>query len=151
MISAEERKRGKVEIQPYERQAKYYETDQMKIIHHSNYIRWFEEARIDFMEQLGIHYEKVEAEGIIIPVLTVNCEYRSMVRFSDTVLIFLKLISYNGIKMKIGYEIRDKKTGELRTTGESGHCFLNQEYQPISLKREHTEFNKLFKSALQHS
>lgn len=144
------RKRGtQVEIKPYERQAKYYETDQMKIIHHSNYIRWFEEARIDFMEQLGIQYTKVESAGIIIPVLTVKCVYRSMVRFADTVLISLKLISYNGIKMKLGYEIRDKLTGELRTTGESSHCFLNQEYQPISLKREYLEFHELFQRSLQ--
>ena len=43
-----------MQIVPYEHKAQYYETDKMGIIHHSNYIRWFEEARIDYMEQAGI-------------------------------------------------------------------------------------------------
>ena len=44
-------------IRPYLHNAKYYETDQMGIIHHSNYIRWFEEARIDYMNQIGLTYK----------------------------------------------------------------------------------------------
>ena len=55
-----------MKIKPYERNAKYYETDQMGIIHHSNYIRWFEEARVDAMEQAGIPYDKMEEMGIIL-------------------------------------------------------------------------------------
>ena len=47
-------------IRPYLHNAKYYETDQMGIIHHSNYIRWFEEARIDYMNQIGLTYKKME-------------------------------------------------------------------------------------------
>ena len=43
-------------IRPYLHNAKYYETDQMGIIHHSNYIRWFEEARIDYMNQIGFRF-----------------------------------------------------------------------------------------------
>ena len=46
-------------IKPYFHNAKYYETDQMSIIHHSNYIRWFEEARIDCLEQMGIPYDEM--------------------------------------------------------------------------------------------
>lgn len=46
-------------IKPYQHLAKYYETDQMGIIHHSNYIRWFEEARIDYMNQIGLTYNRV--------------------------------------------------------------------------------------------
>ena len=50
-------------IKPYQHLAKYYETDQMGIIHHSNYIRWFEEARIDYMNQIGLTYKKMEDEA----------------------------------------------------------------------------------------
>ena len=38
----------------YTHRVQYYETDQMGIVHHSNYIRWFEEARIDWMRDCGI-------------------------------------------------------------------------------------------------
>ena len=43
----------KIKVKPYEHHVKYYETDQMRIVHHSNYIRWMEEARMDMMEQMG--------------------------------------------------------------------------------------------------
>ena len=44
----------------YVHQAQYYETDQMGIIHHSNYIRWMEEARTDVLEQIGLPYDRSE-------------------------------------------------------------------------------------------
>ena len=50
-----------IRVRPYEHHAKYYETDQMGIIHHSNYIKWMEEARMDMMEQIGLSYKEMEA------------------------------------------------------------------------------------------
>lgn len=44
----------------YTHKAQYYETDQMGIVHHSNYIRWFEEARVDFFEKIGCSYKDIE-------------------------------------------------------------------------------------------
>jgi len=49
----------------YTRPVFYYETDRMDCVHHSNYIRWFEEARIHFMRQAGFPYEELEAAGIV--------------------------------------------------------------------------------------
>ena len=85
----------------YKRQANYYETDQMGIIHHSNYVRWFEEARMNFMEEIGFPYAKVEELGIIVPVLGVNCQFRTMVKFGDTVDIYTKITKFTGLKMNI--------------------------------------------------
>ena len=62
----------------YEHKVQYYETDQMKIVHHSNYIRWFEEARTAWMEEGGFGYAKMEEAGIISPVLEVDAKYKSM-------------------------------------------------------------------------
>ena len=75
-----------IKIRPYEHHAKYYETDQMGIIHHSNYIKWMEEARMDLMDQIGLSYKQMEEMEIISPVLSVSCEYHSMVHFDDTVV-----------------------------------------------------------------
>ena len=80
-----------IKIRPYEHHAKYYETDQMGIIHHSNYIKWMEEARMDLMEQIGLSYKQMEEMEIISPVLSVSCEYHSMVHFDDTVVIETKI------------------------------------------------------------
>lgn len=128
----------------YHRMINYYETDQMGIVHHSNYIRFFEEARIDYLKKADMDYRGLEEMGIIIPVTFVRCQYLVPLRFEDEVEISVKLTKYDGIKMELSYEIRQKETGQLCTTGETGHCFLNSELKPIRMKREFPElFAKL--------
>ena len=92
-----------IKLRPYEHHAKYYETDQMGIIHHSNYVKWMEEARMDLMDQMGLSYKQMEEMEIISPVLSIAVEYHSMVHFDDTVVIQTKLVKYNGIKMEVEY------------------------------------------------
>ncbi len=130
------------ELITYKHKVQYYETDQMSIVHHSNYIRWFEEARIDFLEQIGMNMEEIERNGVQIPVLSVSSNYRSMVRFGDKVYVGLKIEKYNGIKLQISYRITDAKTNELRNEGESSHCFLDLNGQVISLKKHNIKMHE---------
>ncbi len=132
----------------YIHKVQYYETDKMAIVHHSNYIRWFEEARVDWLEQIGCTMQSIEAEGVLIPVMSVTCNYHSMVRFGEEVAVQVKIGKFNGIKIEIEYEIRDVATGELRTTGSSSHCFIDNEGKLISLKKSKPEmYEKLLKGA----
>lgn len=128
----------------YIHKTQYYETDQMGIIHHSNYIRWFEEARTAYMEEKGFPYARLEQEGIISPVLSVECEYRKMVRYGTTVRIEVTIEQFNGIKLSVGYQIFDTETGELCTNGKSSHCFLNAQGKPVSIKKANPEFYRIF-------
>ena len=132
------------EKKTYEHKVQYYETDHMGIVHHSNYIRWFEEARTYMMDEMGFGYGEMEKCGVMSPVLSVHAEYKSMTRFPDVVLIETKIISYNGIKLQLSYTITDKETGEVRCIGESRHCFLNKSGNPVSLKRSYPEIHSLF-------
>ncbi len=135
-------------LKDYEHNAKYYETDQMGCVHHSNYIRWMEEARVDLMEQMGCGYRAMEEAGIYSPVLEVSCRYKTMVRFGDTVRIHAWIKEYNGIRMTIGYRMYDTATNELRTEGESAHCFLGTDGRPVSLKRSYPDWDRLFREML---
>lgn len=130
--------------QIYSHKVQYYETDQMGIVHHSNYIRWFEEARIDILSQAGMEYEKMEKMGILIPVLEAHACYKTMTHFGETVKIHLKVKSYNGITLTMEYEVKDEKTGETRCTGETKHCFLDREGNILSLKRSKKEVHEIF-------
>ncbi len=58
----------------YIRRAQYHETDQMHIIHHSNYVKWMEEARTAYLDQMGLGYKEVEALGIISPVVSISLD-----------------------------------------------------------------------------
>lgn len=133
----------------YTHKAQYYETDRMGIIHHSNYIRWFEEARIDLMEQAGMPYANLEREGIMGAVVEARCQYRGMVRFGDTVQIQAELVKYNGAAMTLRYEIRNRSTMELCCEGETKHCFLDKNMKLVSLKKANPEYHQLFLSLME--
>ena len=81
-------------MRPYQHKVQYYETDRMGITHHSNYIRWMEEARVDFLEQLGWGYDRLEALGVGSPVLGVACSYKQPTTFHDTVEVTVCLKEY---------------------------------------------------------
>ncbi|HKL79884.1 MAG TPA: acyl-CoA thioesterase [Mobilitalea sp.] len=130
-------------LKPYILKARYYETDKMAVIHHSNYIRWFEEARVDMLEQIGLGYDKIEAAGIYSPVLGASCVYKSSVRFNETVLVIPKLVLFNGIKMTIEYRVLDAASGQIRATGETNHCFISTDFKPVSLKKSHFKMYEL--------
>jgi len=132
-------------VKPYSRKVNYYETDQMGIIHHSNYIRWFEEARVDFLEQIDFGYDKVAERGIDFAVLDVYCEYKSMVRFGETVNIHVSLLDLKLASIALNYQIFDAVTGELRTLGKTRHCFYDgKKHCPVSLKKTIPELYELF-------
>ena len=127
----------------YTRKAQYHETDQMGIIHHSNYVRWMEEARIAFMESLGFGYDKVESLGILSPVAGISVTYKSPVHFNDTVEISVSLTRYSGVIQEIAYTITNTTTGELSATATSKHCYL-KDGKIINLKHALPELDALF-------
>ena len=131
-----------MEIESYSwtHRAQYYETDQMGIVHHSNYIRWFEESRVEFLDKIGYSYKKLEEDGIISPVIEINCKYKSMVHFGDDVIITPTIKEFNGVRLTIYYEIIDACTKELRSFGTSSHCFLGIDGRPLRLKKDHFDF-----------
>ncbi|MGO5053608.1 acyl-CoA thioesterase [Lachnospiraceae bacterium LCP25S3_G4] len=138
-------------MQTYKHKVQYYETDQMGIVHHSNYIRWFEEARTDFMEQMGLGYDVMEQSGIISPVLGVEADYLRMVRYGDTVTIPIKVKEYNGIKLLVAYQVISDKTQMVHCKGITKHCFLNDTGKPISLKKERVAFHEMFLKGYEYS
>lgn len=120
-----------MELQPYRRKAHFYETDAMRIVHHSNYIRWFEEARVHFMDKIGYCYSRTLEMGVDIAVLEVCCQYKAMVYFDEAVDVHVFLKELSPVKMTISYEIVSAADGILKTTGESKHCFLDRETHGI--------------------
>ncbi len=125
----------------------YYETDKMGITHHSNYIRWMEEARIDFLSQIGWDYAKLEEAGIVSPVLNVSCDYKLSTTFSDRVHISVSVKEFKGVKLHLAYEMKNDD-GRIVCNATSSHGFLNREGKPIRMKQEYPELFEAL-SALQ--
>jgi acyl-CoA thioester hydrolase len=130
----------------FERKINYYETDGMGIVHHSNYIRFLEEARIQYLDEIGLPYKYLEDTGISIPVIGVECEYKSPAKFDDIIVIDISTTYFNGIKMEISYTITNKQNKLLVAKAITRHCFTNKDLKPISLKKYNPEvFEKLNK------
>ena len=130
----------------YERKINYYETDRMGVVHHSNYIRYLEEARCFFLGNEGMPFSDFENQNITIPVLNVNCAYKHHVTFGDTLLITVYVKEYSGVRLTISYDVINKATGNTVIVAETKHCFTNKNLKPINLKKANLEFhNKLKK------
>ncbi len=127
-------------MKPYIHKVQYYETDQMQVVHHSNFIRWFEEARINMLEEYGIGYDKFEAAGILSPVLTIDAKIRQSVRFGESVRIDVAMEKFDGIRLSVKYRVIRLEDNVLCCTGTTGHCFLGKDGKLISLKKSFPEF-----------
>lgn len=114
----------------------YYETDQMGCCHHSNYIRFFEEARSRFFDEIGMPYAKVEQDGILSPVVAAEMEFKMPCRYSDTIVIEAELVSYSGVRFSFEYKIYNKDTGDVCCTGRTKHCFIDGAGKVLSLKKK---------------
>lgn len=133
----------------FERKINYYETDRMGVVHHSNYIRYLEEARCYLLECIGMPFEVLEENGITIPVLGVNCTYKYHVTFGDTLQICVFIKEYTGVRMTIGYDVKDKETGKEAIIAETKHCFTNRNLKPINLKKQAPDFSDKFISLME--
>ncbi len=126
------------EIKEYVHTVQYYETDKMGITHHSNYIRWMEEARVDFLSQIGWDYARLEEAGIISPVINLSCDFKKTTTFSDKIMIRASVKEFNGVKLKFAYEMRNEE-GAVVFTATSMHAFLNKEGRPVRMKQDFPE------------
>lgn len=130
----------------YNHKVRYYETDKMGITHHSNYIRFMEEARIEWLESLGFGYKRCEEMGMSSPVLSINCTYKKNTTFDDIIHIKVRLKTYNGLRLTVEYEMT--KEDEIVAVGESEHCFLNENGFPLRIKKECPELDAVLAEEL---
>ena len=111
----------------------YYETDMMGVTHHANYLHWMEEARIDLMDQMGFPYRRMEAEGVLSPVKSLQVNYLKPCSFGDEVEITVTVQGFNGVVISLSYYMC--LNGEQIFTGTSEHVFLNREGKFVRMKK----------------
>ena len=133
----------------YERKINYYETDKMGVVHHSNYIRFFEEARCEFLQEARLPYDMLESKGIMSPVLDFSCKYKQHVTFGDIIEIHTTIKEFSGVKFTVSYSVYNKKIGDLCVTGESNHCFTDTNIKPLNLKKKFPDIYEKFNSLIE--
>lgn len=130
----------------YIHRVNYYETDKMGITHHSNYIRWMEEARADYLKSLGYGLRRLEADGITSPVVSVECRYKHTTTFDDEIKIEVAIEKYNSVKLELSYVMTELKMGTVALTAKSAHCFIDDKGRPIIVKKIFPEFDEILRA-----
>ena len=112
------------EIKKIELRVRYSETDQMQYVHHSNYAKYFEIARIEWLREAGISYKEMEEKGIMLPVVNLLTEFKKPAKYDDVLTIKTAIKQIPTAKIIFTYKIYNQKD-ELLTTGESTLVFVD--------------------------
>ena len=123
----------------YQHEVKYYECDRMGVTHHSNYIRFMEEARVDWLDQLGFGFDKIEAENVFSPVISVTCDYKRPTTFKDVIDIEVNIGKITEMKFEFVYTMR--VGGKVVCTAQSSHCFIENN-RPVAISKRLPELYK---------
>lgn len=126
--------------------ARYAETDQMGIIHHSIYPVWFEVGRTNFIKMLGFKYSQMEKDGIMLPLALLSCNYLQPIHYEDEIVVETSVKEIRYAKIEFSYKVIMKNTNTLMATGSTVHGFVNsQTFKPINLKKVNPKmYQKLF-------
>ena len=129
----------------YIRKVNYYETDKMGITHHSNYVRYMEEARTELFEQRGVSYELMGKAGLLLPVAEVEGKYRRSSTAGDRLRIDVRVLEYTGVRLVFGFRMYGED-GELVFTGKVTHGCSNAQGHPVIMRKFCPELDARFKA-----
>lgn len=127
---------------------RYAETDQMGIVHHSNYPVWFEAGRTDFIRKMGLPYSKIEESGAMLPLIELTCRFKGFAKYEDEVIVKTNILQNTGIRLAFHYEVYRKGSEEAITEGETVHVWTNSSLKPVNIKKFKPEIHKLIEKTM---
>lgn len=115
---------------------RYVETDQMGIVHHSNYYAWFEVGRTEFISASGMNYREMEKQGVLLPLVESSCKYIQGAKYEDVLTIKTWIEELNGAKVVFNYHVIREEDNKVLAKGSTTHAFVNKDFKIINLKKK---------------
>jgi len=134
----------------YTREVYFYETDKMSVVHHSNYLRWLEEARTFYFNDHNLAYVETERYGVMSPITEASLKFKYPARFGDSFTVKLKVVKYTGVRFFVEYIVVNQD-GDVLLEGNSCHAFINEDFKPVSLAHTIPERHILMKKLVSES
>lgn len=130
--------------------ARYAETDQMGIIHHSVYPVWFEVGRTDFIKKLCYTYSQMEKDGIMLPLVSLNCIYLLPAKYEDELIIQTTVGELKYSSVTFNYDVIRVSDSAVIAKGSTVHAFVNtDDFKVISIKKKNIDIYNKLKSAME--
>ena len=127
--------------------ARYAETDQMGIIHHSVYPVWFEVGRTEFIKMAGITYTQLEKDGVMLPLSELTCRYLRPVHYEERVQLEVTIDKVSFAKIVFRYRVL--LDGSLMAEGTTTHGFVSsQTFRPVNIKKLMPDFYETLTKAV---
>jgi len=130
---------------------RYKETDQMGIVHHSNYYTWFEVGRTEFMRSLGLTYRTMEERGFMLPLTETYCQYKQGAKYDDVVIVRTKMTRFSGVRITMEYDVIREDDGKLLARGKTVHAITDKNLKPINIAKHDKEIYQLFLKCVEKS
>lgn len=105
--------------------SRYGETDKMGYVYYGRYLEYFEVARTEMIRSYGLSYRKMEDEGVMLPVIHAELEYKSPVFYDEEIIIRVLVFDTPGVRLKTYYKVIAKERDQLCVLGEVSLCFMN--------------------------
>lgn len=103
---------------------RYGETDQMAVVYHANYAVYFEVGRTEWLREYGLSYSSMEADGIMLPVISLHINYKNSARYDDLLKVKTTLKKMPTASIEFSYEIWNQ-LGVLLVTGSTILAFVD--------------------------
>lgn len=119
----------------------YRDTDQMGVVYYGNYFAWFETGRNEFVRSLGLSYKGLEEQGVMLPVVQSQCEYKVPAKYDDKILVKTGIRDMTGARITFIYDVIRERDGVLLARGSTTHAFADAvTLKPLNVKKRCTEY-----------
>ncbi|HTD40078.1 MAG TPA: acyl-CoA thioesterase [Mucilaginibacter sp.] len=116
-----------------EQDVKFSEVDSLGIVWHGHYVQYFEDGRESFGKEYNLRYLDFYANGYIVPIVNIQCEYKRFLRYGDRIIIEVTYVASLSAKINFEYRILNALTKELIVTGSTVQVFLSNDSLNLQL------------------
>ena len=116
---------------------RFVETDMMGVVHHANYLRWFEMGRVAYLRAAGVELMELMKNGYLFPITEVTCKYKNSGKFDDEFAIRTVMAEFTKAKMTFSYEVVRLKDEAVLAVGKTTNVFTNMEGKITRLTNEY--------------
>jgi acyl-CoA thioester hydrolase len=116
---------------------RYAETDQMRVVYHSNYFIWFEIGRVELLREIGFSYRELESDGYNLPVVEVRCRYKAPALYDDRLVIRTRIVNLRPSLITFSYQTIRQSDGALLAEGESIHIVVGSKKKKTPLPEKY--------------